>query len=571
MNKRQKLVQEQFLNDEEAVIKRLKDIYNQSYKDITGKIANLDSSISELQKALADVGEDEIGGLAAEFFRGNRHITPDEAKETLQSMLQSKVYQRNYQKSLQKQVDDILGNMLVDEYKTVSEYLNKCYEDGFIGTMYDLQGQGIPLAFPLDQEAMVRAVQLDSKISQGLYKRLGEDITLLKAKITAQVSRGISTGMSYHQVAQHLAGETNIGFNNAVRIARTEGHRIQCQAGMDACYKAKEKGADVLKRWDATLDARTRDSHAKVDGQIRELDEKFSNGLMYPGDPSGGAAEVVNCRCALTQKARWALERPRYRLDNETGEIIQCNSYAEFKEKYLSATDRLDKVNINKVATATDKEQFARYKNVLKDVAPQSLDDFYKLKHNNPEGWKVLKNQYRTVNQYKVDSGKLTPREILDLDYKVISEKRTKFGGDFKLGGNIAGAYIDGKKDDLFIAHSMVNTLADATKSKYTGGSTLVRLLDKRQFKYIDVLDGKGELRDYAYKDTEAKLFEHLALLYEKKPFKSVTLLSERGMCDSCLGVMAQFKDKYNVTVNAVSNNKVTGNVWGKRWKRNFF
>lgn len=34
-------------------------------------------------------------------------------------------------------------------------------------------------------------------------------------------------------------------------------------------------------------------------------------------------------------------------------------------------------------------------------------------------------------------------------------------------------------------------------------------------------------------------------------------MLSEKCMCESCLGVMKQFKEKYpNVTVNAVSNRK---------------
>lgn len=70
--------------------------------------------------------------------------------------------------------------------------------------MFDLQGQGIPLCFPLDQEAMVRAVQLDSKISQGLYSRLGEDVSMLKKHITSEISRGISNGMSYEKVAQQI-------------------------------------------------------------------------------------------------------------------------------------------------------------------------------------------------------------------------------------------------------------------------------------------------------------------------------------------------------------------------------
>lgn len=325
MNKRQKIVQEAFLDNEEAVIKRLKQVYNQSLKDITAKAKALQDQINTL---------DSLEGMTSD---------PAELAR-LKSMKQSKVYQKQYQDALKKQVGSILDNMQVEEFKTVSEYLNKCYEEGFLGTMYDLQGQGIPLCFPMDQEAMVRAVQLDSKISKGLYTRLGEDVSLLKKKITAQVSRGISTGMSFQQVAQQLEAYTNIGYNNAVRIARTEGHRIQVQSGMDACYKAKEKGADVVKQWDSTLDGATRPSHQKVDGEIKELDEKFSNGLMFPGDPAGGAAEVCNCRCALLQRARLALDKAELDTLKERAEYFgldKNDSFEEFKKKYLKAVKGL--------------------------------------------------------------------------------------------------------------------------------------------------------------------------------------------------------------------------------------
>ena len=340
MNRRQRLVQQQFLNDEKKVINRLKQVYNQSLKDINGKIANLDTSIARLQKAYADIGEDGIGDLAVAVLGSRKNFTPEEAKETLQSMIQSKVYQKKYQEALQKQVGGILDKMHLGNYEAITDYLDECYENGFIGTMFDLQGQGIPLCFPLDQEAMVRAVQLDSKISHGLYNRLGEDVALLKRRITAEVSRGISSGMSYQQVAQQLAAKTNIGFYNAVRIARTEGHRVQVQGGMDACYKAKEKGADVVKQWDSTLDARTRDSHARLDGEVRELDEKFSNGLRFPGDPHGAAAEVINCRCSLLQRARAAMDESELAtLQNRAAYfgLDKADTFQDYKKKYLKA------------------------------------------------------------------------------------------------------------------------------------------------------------------------------------------------------------------------------------------
>ena len=48
MNKRQKLVQAQFLNNEEAVIRRLKSIYTESQKDIEKKAQALQDEINRL-------------------------------------------------------------------------------------------------------------------------------------------------------------------------------------------------------------------------------------------------------------------------------------------------------------------------------------------------------------------------------------------------------------------------------------------------------------------------------------------------------------------------------------------
>lgn len=225
-------------------------------------------------------------------------------------------------------------------------------KDSFIGTMFDLQGQGIPLCFPLDQEAIINAVQLDSPIKQGLYNHLGENVGELKKRIASEVSRGISTGMSFEQVARNIRANMMGTYENpggayayALRIARTEGHRIQCQGTMDACYKAKEKGADIVKQWDSTLDGNTRESHQKVDGEIRDLDEKFSNGLMFPGDPSGGAAEVVNCRCALLQRARWALDEEELETLKERAEYFgldKSENFEDFKDRYLSTSKTAD-------------------------------------------------------------------------------------------------------------------------------------------------------------------------------------------------------------------------------------
>ena len=324
-------MQEQFLHNEERIIKRLREVYGQSLKDINEKIKDLEFSID---------------GLTEQY---DWMDDADPKKATVKSKIQSKIYQKQYQEQLQKQVDGILNQMNLKQYLSVADYLDECYTDGFIGTVFDMHGQGVPLLMPLDQEAMVRAVQTDSKIRNGLYTHLGENVTQLKRHITAQVSRGISTGMSYSQVAKQLSLKMMGTYKNpggsmayATRIARTEGHRIQCTAAMDACHMAKDRGADVVKQWDAALDARTRESHTVVDGEIRELDEAFSNGLQYPGDPAGGAAEVVNCRCALLQRARWALDESELKTLQERAAFFgldKSENFSDYKSKYISAVE----------------------------------------------------------------------------------------------------------------------------------------------------------------------------------------------------------------------------------------
>lgn len=418
MNRRQKLVQQQFLNNEEAIIKRLDQVYQQSLNDVEAKLEKLTFSIGKLQEEYDWMEPDD----------------PQRAR--VKSMIQSKIYQKNYQEQLKAQLDGILDKMQVSQFVSVSDYLDGCYTDGFIGTIFDAHGQGVPIMMPIDQEAMIRAVQLDSKISKGLYTRLGEDVTLLKRKITAQVSRSIATGMTFAQMAQQLAGQTRIGYNNAVRIARTEGHRIQTTATMDAMEAAKDRGADVVKQWDSTLDAKTRDSHAQVDGEVRELDKRFSNGLRYPGDPGGSAAEVINCRCALLQRARWAVGSGFTKYNGFTKQIESFDSpesYDEFKKAFFSPEN---KAYMNYVEQMQDKHGTRDFTKVLGKMSDREYNHYSELLRRNPIYNKNAKKELtnggisgimqvdnRTIRQWYVDH---VSRIHLDIDPLLPMEDRAR-------------------------------------------------------------------------------------------------------------------------------------------------
>jgi HK97 family phage portal protein len=82
----------------------------------------------------------------------------------------------------------------------------------------------------------------------------------------------------------------------AMTIARTETTWAYNVASMAAWNEA---GIE-RKRWLTIGDEAVRDSHvmAEADGAI-PLNERFSNGLLYPGEPGGDAAETINCRCVI--------------------------------------------------------------------------------------------------------------------------------------------------------------------------------------------------------------------------------------------------------------------------------
>ena len=89
-------------------------------------------------------------------------------------------------------------------------------------------------------------------------------------------------------------------------IARTESlaslHAGQYESLKQLVESGKISANQVRRVWDATGDKRTRFNHAVADGQSVGLDEDFRIGLRsmrYPGDPRGGAEEVINCRCAV--------------------------------------------------------------------------------------------------------------------------------------------------------------------------------------------------------------------------------------------------------------------------------
>lgn len=290
--------------------------------------------------------ESAIKSLERQYRTALRDI--DDKIRVLQSdeLTQSRIYQIQYQQALKGQVAGILDKLHGDEFATIQQYLHDSYQTGFIGTMYSLHGQGIPLIIPIDQQAAVKAILTDSQIQEGLYKSIGVDVKQLKKTISEEITRGIASNLTFSDLARNIKNRTKAPLSRAKTIVRTEGHRIQQASANDARNAAKDRGCDVVKQWDSTLDGGTRPTHRRLDGQIRETDEPFEmdgKTAMYPGD-FGKAEEDCNCRCVALTRAKWALDEEELKQLKERAKFFELDKEDDFKsfeEKYLKATETL--------------------------------------------------------------------------------------------------------------------------------------------------------------------------------------------------------------------------------------
>lgn len=247
-----------------------------------------------------------------------------------------------------------------------------------------------------------------------LSEKLGGNTKLLKKQVLSEISRGISAEKSYQAIARNISNYGQANLNRTMRIVRTESGRIHSEATNDSIKAVKERGADVVKQWDSTLDGNTRPLHRQLDGKYCEVDEPFEvSGLrvMYPGG-FGTPSEDCNCRCRIVSRARLAVEGEKTysKMNNLTGELIKCSGYKDFEKKYL---ERLEKT--------TD----------LKTFKKESLKAIRALKQGENVSAELLFGKYSIGNLPEIDELKILKNAEVIIERKSLERIIKKHGKEF--------------------------------------------------------------------------------------------------------------------------------------------
>lgn len=127
-----------------------------------------------------------------------------------------------------------------------------------------------------------------------------------KKRITKIVSNMMDEGMAHREIAKAIKEKSSLSMWEALRIARTETHSAAVFSTQGAIESTgKEVGIEFLKYWVSSNDPRTRPEHLQAERDYSQanaipMDERYHVGdsdILYPGDPDGEPADVINCRC----------------------------------------------------------------------------------------------------------------------------------------------------------------------------------------------------------------------------------------------------------------------------------
>ena len=310
-----------------ALEKELKAVYNKAYKEILQKQKDFNAKYAAKEaihlKDVADgkwTQEEFDAWKAGQVFQGKQW-------ESKKKQILGTTYKANTIAA------DIINGKTSGVFAFNANY-----------TAYQLEHQaGVNFSFDLyDKSTVINLLKNDPQLLPQWKIDQPKDYTWNQKKLRRQITLGVLEGESLDKIATRLADSlSSQNFNKMRTFARTAMTGAQNSGRQFRLEEAKALGINVKKEWMATLDAHTRMTHRKLDGQKVDLDKSFEiNGLSirFPGDPLAAAALVYNCRCTMVgDLINYPAIYDRY--DNIDGKRIKGMTYEEWEEAKKKGAD----------------------------------------------------------------------------------------------------------------------------------------------------------------------------------------------------------------------------------------
>jgi uncharacterized protein with gpF-like domain len=148
-------------------------------------------------------------------------------------------------------------------------------------------------------------VQANLALTKNLLVGIPDEVHAL---VVREILEGTNAGETVDQIAHRVdnvltyTGSANWD-NRARVIAQTECNRHYNGSLLaHALLSSTQDKKQLTKEWDTRMDGKERPAHHLANGQSQSLNQPFivdGEPLLFPGDPTGHPANVINCRCGM--------------------------------------------------------------------------------------------------------------------------------------------------------------------------------------------------------------------------------------------------------------------------------
>ena len=283
-------------------------------------------------------------------------------------------------KSLLKALNDSkteFGNILAEE-------AGGAVNAGRAMAVRDVKGKLAGLGIEMGRVAPMLPNPVVDRIKQKVFEASAGTMGRLVGRVMDNLGDSYAQGLGISEAAARLKDVfDSLRKFEAERIARTE---INSAQNMGAEATLVELGIEYHQWW-AASDDRVRETedadHVIMHGQITKVGNYFDNGLLYPGDRSGGAVTIhewINCRCRIVPYLMpEGMKAPPGKDTFYEHEIVKISEYT--KPNVDSLRGQLPDRFVDKVS-----ERLELADEQTKVVWNQYVDDIKIETYNNPGG-----------------------------------------------------------------------------------------------------------------------------------------------------------------------------------------
>lgn len=314
----------------------------------------------------------------------------DKTKAEILAELESPAYQARLERlqQLQNQLDLTMQNVYQQEkVKSTGHYVDLANE-AYYHSIFDIQQRtGLNFGFNLISPAAVDRV-INSNWSGANYSaRIWSNTKALAQDLKEELLLSLVTGRTDRETADILANKFATGASQARRLVRTESCNLANQMEMSSY---EECGIEYY-IYVATLDLKTSSICRSLDGKRFKVSEQ-QPGLncppMHPWCRSTTICDIGDEE--LSQMKR----RARDPVTGKTNTVPANMTYEEWYGKNVKGKPEAE-LNEKMIQNhSADRRQLEKYKEVLGDDAPKTLDSFQKMKYTNGETFGFTKLDY---------------------------------------------------------------------------------------------------------------------------------------------------------------------------------